>query len=64
MFLRESTRKFIIDFFVDEEGLTVVEYVVGAAALVVAISAVFVEFGNGLQESMSATMNSLPTVNN
>ncbi|PMO51300.1 hypothetical protein BCT07_06310 [Vibrio breoganii] len=51
-------------FFRDEEGLTVVEYVIGAAALVSALALVFIEFGNGLTESLSTTMDNLPSVNN
>ncbi|MFA0448789.1 hypothetical protein AB4587_06420 [Vibrio breoganii] len=46
----------IKNFFKDEEGLTVVEYVLGAALLVVAIAAVFGALENGLTNSLANTM--------
>ncbi|PMO62647.1 hypothetical protein BCT06_01310 [Vibrio breoganii] len=49
-------------FFRDEEGLTVVEYVIGAAVLVSALVLVFAAFGNGLSESLGTTMGNLPSV--
>lgn len=58
----KSKNGLFLGFLRDEEGLTVVEYVVGAAALVAALTGVFVAFGSGLQESMSGTMIKLPNV--
>ncbi|MFA0067918.1 fimbrial protein [Vibrio breoganii] len=47
----------LISFFKDEEGLTVVEYVLGAALLVVALVAVFSSLQTGLTSSLSQTMS-------
>ncbi|MEZ9945632.1 hypothetical protein AB4331_11850 [Vibrio breoganii] len=44
------------NFFADEEGLTVVEYVLGAALLVAALVVVFQSLQTGLTDSLSATM--------
>ncbi|KJY85004.1 fimbrial protein [Vibrio galatheae] len=41
-------------FMKDEEGLTVVEYVVGAGLLVVALAAVFANFGTTLQGELDS----------
>lgn len=49
--------KGIIRFFYDEEGLTVVEYVIGAALLVVALVFIFITLENGLISSFSNTMD-------
>ncbi|MEZ8967673.1 Flp family type IVb pilin [Vibrio breoganii] len=49
-------KKSTIRFFEDEEGLTVVEYVLGAALLVVALSLVFNSLKDGLTSSLSTTM--------
>ncbi|PMG94446.1 Flp family type IVb pilin [Vibrio breoganii] len=48
--------KGVLSFFCDEEGLTVVEYVLGAALLVVALTAVFTALESGLKESLSDTI--------
>ncbi|PMM48763.1 hypothetical protein [Vibrio breoganii] len=48
-------------FFKDEEGLTVVEYVLGAALLVVALVAVFSSLQTGLTNSLSSTMSYIGT---
>ncbi|WED21280.1 Flp family type IVb pilin [Vibrio sp. JC009] len=48
---------FCKDFIKDEEGLTVVEYVIGAAFLVVGLSAVF----SGLGNQLSTKLNSVVT---
>ncbi|MEZ9974771.1 hypothetical protein BCS96_02300 [Vibrio breoganii] len=48
-------------FFKDEEGLTVVEYVLGAALLVVALVAVFSSLQTGLTDSLSSTMSYIGT---
>ncbi|WP_198590617.1 hypothetical protein [Vibrio breoganii] len=45
-----------IGFLIDEEGLTVVEYVIGAALLVVMLVTVFVVLENGLKDSFQNTM--------
>ncbi|MFS1865902.1 hypothetical protein FCV87_12090 [Vibrio breoganii] len=52
----------VVAFFRDDEGLTVVEYVVGAALLVAALSTVFLLFSAGLSDSMTSTMDRLPVV--
>ncbi|MFA0448790.1 Flp family type IVb pilin [Vibrio breoganii] len=49
--------KAIIRFFIDEEGLTVVEYVLGAALLVIALVAVFTALEVGLTNSLDNTIN-------
>ncbi|WP_197485308.1 MULTISPECIES: Flp family type IVb pilin [unclassified Vibrio] len=49
----------IVNFFNDEDGLTVVEYVLGAALLVIAITGVFVALENGLSNSLSITIKSV-----
>ncbi|OBT06589.1 fimbrial protein [Vibrio sp. UCD-FRSSP16_10] len=53
----------IVSFFKDEEGLTVVEYVLGAALLVAAITAVFTQLEEGLKTSLSTTMSNLDAKN-
>ncbi len=42
------------DFIQDEEGLTIVEYVIGAALLVIA----FVTFFNGMAGKLTSKLNS------
>ncbi|MFA0459216.1 hypothetical protein AB4624_16565 [Vibrio breoganii] len=49
--------KGVIDFLEDETGLTVVEYVVGAAMLVGVISAVFVTLETELVSSIDETVD-------
>ncbi|MEZ9974770.1 Flp family type IVb pilin [Vibrio breoganii] len=49
--------KGIIGFFYDEEGLTVVEYVMGAALLVVALTFVFIALEDGLISSFENTLD-------
>lgn len=41
------------DFWQDEEGLTVVEYVVGAGLLVAALSVVFANWGSTLTTKLN-----------
>ncbi|ANO32219.1 fimbrial protein [Vibrio breoganii] len=53
----------IVGFFQDEEGLTVVEYVLGAALLVAAITAVFTSLEGGLINSLNNTMADLNSKN-
>jgi len=43
-----------INFFRDEEGLTVVEYVVGAGLLVVGFSGIFIVFGELLSQQFGS----------
>ena len=45
-------------FMQDEEGLSVVEYVVGAALLVVALGAVFGNLGTNLQSKLDGAVGS------
>ncbi|MBW3694241.1 Flp family type IVb pilin [Vibrio sp. T187] len=46
-------------FMNDEEGLSVVEYVVGAALLVGALSAVFSTLGTSLTSELSSALSSI-----
>ncbi|ELL9328959.1 Flp family type IVb pilin [Vibrio fluvialis] len=46
--------EFVKDFWQDEEGLTVVEYVVGAGLIVAALSVVFGGWGSTLQSQLDA----------
>ncbi|EKO3536106.1 Flp family type IVb pilin [Vibrio fluvialis] len=45
--------KFVKDFWQDEEGLSVVEYVVGAGLLVIALQVIFSGWGNTLQGELN-----------
>lgn len=45
--------KFCQDFYRDEEGLTVVEYVVGAGLLVAGFSVLFANFSSTLSDKLS-----------
>ncbi|MDN3698944.1 Flp family type IVb pilin [Vibrio cortegadensis] len=44
-------------FMQDEEGLTVVEYVVGAGLLVAALSVIFGQFGTTLNTKLNAAIS-------
>lgn len=46
--MMKSIKENILTFFNDEEGLTVVEYVVGAASMVIGFAAFFTDFANVL----------------
>ncbi|MEZ9356257.1 Flp family type IVb pilin [Vibrio breoganii] len=52
-------KKLVFDFFQDEEGLTVVEYVIGAALLVLALVGVFNALSSGLKASLTSTIGSI-----
>ncbi|MEZ9356256.1 Flp family type IVb pilin [Vibrio breoganii] len=52
--------EFAKHFIMDEEGLTVVEYVIGAALLVLALVGVFAALRDGLSSSLSDTLGNLP----
>nr|WP_158162491.1 Flp family type IVb pilin [Vibrio mimicus] len=43
-------------FMQDEDGLSVVEYVVGAALLVIALTAVFTDLGTNLKTKLDAAI--------
>ncbi|MEZ8967672.1 hypothetical protein AB6E53_13360 [Vibrio breoganii] len=47
----------IVDFFESEDGLTVVEYVIGAALLAVIFSVVFVSVRQGLTDTLENTLD-------
>ncbi|MDH5929714.1 Flp family type IVb pilin [Vibrio splendidus] len=47
------------EFMKDEEGLTVVEYVIGAALLVLAITTVFTNLGTLLQGKLEAIIGNI-----
>lgn len=49
----------IKNFWQDEEGLTVVEYVIGAGLLVVALTAVFTALGTELTAKLTAIIQSI-----
>lgn len=44
-------------FMQDEEGLTVVEYVVGAGLLVTALTLIFTNFGSKLQTKLETAIS-------
>lgn len=46
-------------FMQDEEGLTVVEYVVGAGLLVAGLTLIFSNMGSDLDNKLSATISSI-----
>lgn len=48
-------------FIRDEEGLTVMEYVIGAALLVVALGVMFTGYGTALLAKMNAILDSITT---
>jgi len=52
--------KNITDFMQDEEGLTVVEYVVGAGLIVIALAAVFDNLGTLLQGELDTIFDEAP----
>ncbi|MEZ9897693.1 Flp family type IVb pilin [Vibrio breoganii] len=52
----------ILAFFRDEEGLTVVEYVIGAALLVLALVGVFNALSTGLSSSLSDTVSDIGAI--
>ncbi|MEZ9862746.1 hypothetical protein AB4353_06140 [Vibrio breoganii] len=56
MDVKNQVKNQVKNFFADEEGLTVVEYVLGAALLVAALVVVFQSLQTGLTDSLSATM--------
>ncbi|WP_046223366.1 Flp family type IVb pilin [Vibrio sp. ECSMB14106] len=47
------------EFMKDEEGLTVVEYVIGAALLVLAITTVFTNLGTQLAAKLNTIIGSI-----
>ncbi|MDG3087326.1 Flp family type IVb pilin [Vibrio hannami] len=47
------------EFMKDEEGLTVVEYVVGAALLVVGLAAIFSGLGDDLSTKLNETVTGI-----
>ncbi|MEZ9329766.1 Flp family type IVb pilin [Vibrio breoganii] len=55
----ENLKSNLVSFLKDEEGLTVIEYVLGAALIVAALGAIFTTLGDRLDNKLSNTMNSL-----
>ncbi|MEL0608654.1 Flp family type IVb pilin [Vibrio echinoideorum] len=47
------------EFMKDEEGLTVVEYVIGAALLVVGIATMFDSLGTKLETKLNAVVDNI-----
>ncbi|WP_198594909.1 Flp family type IVb pilin [Vibrio breoganii] len=48
----------VLQFFRNEDGLTVVEYVVAAALLVSVVTLVFITLQTGLSDKFSSTISS------
>ena len=51
----------IKNFFNDEEGLTVIEYVIGAAMLVFGLTTIFSGIGTVLANKLSAIIGAIST---
>ncbi|WP_027697573.1 Flp family type IVb pilin [Vibrio litoralis] len=49
------------DFIDDEEGLTIVEYVIGAAALVLIGTSFFTDFFTGLKGKLTSSLDNIST---
>ena len=49
------------DFIKDEEGLTVIEYVIGAALLVLGLTTVFSGLGNTLADKLNEIVEDVGT---
>ncbi|CAV19606.1 Flp family type IVb pilin [Vibrio sp. 10N.222.54.F12] len=47
------------EFMKDEEGLTVIEYVIGAALLVLGLTTIFTGFGAALSAKLNNIINSI-----
>ena len=52
-------KSFITDFIRDEEGLTVLEYIIGAALLVVGLTLVFTNYGSILQSKLVSILGAV-----
>ncbi|MEZ9703850.1 fimbrial protein [Vibrio breoganii] len=52
----DKLKNTIKNFIEDEEGLTVVEYVIGAALLVAGLTAIFTNLGSTLDAKLSSTI--------
>ncbi|MEZ9913505.1 Flp family type IVb pilin [Vibrio breoganii] len=52
----DKLKNTIRNFIEDEEGLTVVEYVIGAALLVAGLTAIFTNLGSTLDAKLSSTI--------
>ncbi|MEZ9872195.1 MULTISPECIES: Flp family type IVb pilin [Vibrio] len=53
--------KNIKEFMNDEEGLTVIEYVIGAAMLVLGLTTIFSGIGSALSTKLSAIVGAIST---
>ncbi|MGF1799358.1 Flp family type IVb pilin [Vibrio gigantis] len=53
--------KNIKEFMNDEEGLTVIEYVIGAAMLVLGLTTIFSGIGSALSTKLSAIVSAIST---
>ena len=53
--------KICYEILIDEEGLTVIEYVIGAAMLVLGLTTIFSGIGNTLSNKLSAIVNAIST---
>ena len=50
--------KTVMNFINDEEGLTVLEYIIGAALLVAGLTVLFTGYGAALQAKLTAILAS------
>ncbi|GAM54378.1 hypothetical protein JCM19231_2267 [Vibrio ishigakensis] len=57
----ENIIKGLKDFARDEEGLTVVEYVIGAALLVAGLTAIFTTLGSQLDSKLNDVIQGIST---
>ncbi|MGR5537418.1 Flp family type IVb pilin [Vibrio campbellii] len=55
----EKFTQAVKDFWNDEEGLTVVEYVVGAGLLVVGLSGLFTTLGTNLEAKLKTIVTNI-----
>ena len=49
----------LMNFIRDEEGLTVIEYVIGASLLIVALITVFGNYGNLLSSKLNSILSKI-----
>ena len=59
----KSLKKFLIDFYQDEEGLTTVEYAVAGALVAAAVVTAFTDLGEEVGNTISGLESTLETAN-
>ena len=57
--MMEIAMNTLMNFIRDEEGLTVIEYVIGASLLVIGLIAVFANYGNLLSLKLNSILNNI-----